>query len=427
MKHICNIFMILFFVSSCTKPTTTNIDFIIEQDDLKSFVKLSSKIDIDTLRFQHRSTVLHQALRFNAEKISNHLIEKNHLLNILDSLNFTPLLAAMESNNNTSIFINSLLDKTANINTIENYNGYSALHYAVHYNDIALVKKILDKKANPNIKSTSVMKSTPLHLAIDKGYTNIAQLLIDNNASDTIKDINENMVVDIAIESGNTEIMKLFYDKMTKQNKEELFINTIRSSNDTIFLNKLLEEKWMSKKLINHAFIFSKDTVTSQSLLKRGAKINYKDPDYDYGAIHYAAIRGDVIMLDYLIKQGADVNQLSKKSQLTPLMHAAQLYENFNSLNREIGGMQVSINEFFYDQFGMSKEKNKENSLEAVKFLVANKAILHFKNKDDENALYYAESTHNNDVVTYLKELGIKETKKYSEGKSDIINRILRN
>ncbi len=413
MRSIANSIILLILVVSCVSPKSKNIKQITDRDDLVAFQKTRNNINIDTLQFEIKGTILHYAIRQGADSISKQLIDDNYNLNATDSLNFTPLLAAsMDAN---TFIINELLKHPININTIEDFNGYSALHYAIYHDNLDLVKKLVFKKANINLKSKSVMTYTPLHLAISKGHIDIVDFLMKKKAIDTIQDVNDDTAVDLALRSSNSKIKMLFYPKMSKEDKESLFFHTARHSKDTSLLKKLITENKFSKALISQALIFSKDTTMSKLLLNKGARISYKHPNYDYGPIHHAAIRGDVNMLGFLIKHGANVNQLSKKSQTSPLMHAARLYRDFNLTNRDIGGMQISINAMFYDVMGSSEDKNRENSLKAVKFLIDNNANINFKNNDNENVLYSSESTLNDDLTAYLKSIGVKTTKLYSE------------
>lgn len=404
---------------------TYKISKIIEEDNLRFFKKTIAKINLDTCNFENGRTALHYALDMNASKITNHLIDTNFKIHQEDSLGVTPFLLSIIKDKKE--IIDKILEKGVTINKIDSANGLSALHYAVYNDNIDLVKKLLSKKADINLKSKSIMKDTPLHFAIEGDKDAIVTLLLAHKAIDTIKNVNNDTAIDLATKSKNPTILKLFYNKMDLDAKKTLFINTVRNSGDKDFLKEMLEEKWISKKDINDAFVFSKDTITSKILLKKGARIKALHSKYDYGAIHYGAIRGDTIMLGFLLKKGAQINQLAKNKKVSPLLYAAQLNGALADLNKNTQKLNMNINSIFYDMLGKSNDKNAQNSMEAVKFLLKNKAALNFKNTDNENALYYASSSFNHDVITYLKELGIKETKVFRESTSDRIRRASRN
>lgn len=402
----------LVIVSCAKQPTMETVKRAIQQDNIVKFEKLRQQLNIDTLQFDDGGTVLHYAILAGANNIGKKLINENYQLNHTDSLNYTPLLLAIQDSNLE--ITEQLLEKSVNVDIKEELNGMSALHYAVYHGDTDLIKKLLLKNANINIKSSSLMRSTPLHLAIEKKQVDIVLLLLENNALDTIQDVNDDTAVDLALRSSNPDIKMLFYPKMNKTEKEDLFSYSARNTKDTTLLKKILGDSKISKTLINEAFVFAKDTSVSKLLLSKGAKIAYKHKDYDFAAIHYAAIRGDTIMLDFLINKGANVNQLSKNKRISPLMHASRLYEDYTMKSKELG-LEIKFNTLLTDHIGSSDEKTPENSLAAVKFLINKNANIHFKNDSDENALYYAETSLNNDVTEYLKEMDIKTTKPFSE------------
>ena len=415
---ILGVSMIIF---SCSKPTVKDLSNVIQNDNLKSFEKIRQQISIDTVLFFNGRSALHWALEHRANKISKKLIAEKFKLNAIDSSGQTPLLISILSHNKEGV--DNLLKESIDLDAVDNLNGFTALNYAIHMSDKNLFKQLIEKGANYNLKN-DMMGQTPLHLAIENNTPDIIRILLEKKALDTIRDTNGETAIDLAV-NASTDVKSLFYDKFSIKDKEIMFINEARFGNYIEFLSKILDDKWVSKRIVNEAFVFSKDTLVAKKLLQKGASVNYISPELNYGAVHYAAISGNVIMLKFLISKGANINQLSKKSSMSVLMHASSLYGNVNDINRTVGGIQIGVRNVFYDQFAMSKEKNKENSLEVVKFLVSQKINLDFKNKQDENALYYAESTHNNEVAAYLKEIGIKETKKYEESKSDKIQRAL--
>ncbi|WP_299683235.1 ankyrin repeat domain-containing protein [uncultured Tenacibaculum sp.] len=424
MKKVVLLTLLSLVVFACAKPTQKDVVQVIETDNLIRFKNLRKEIGIDTLRFEAGGTIFHQAYQLRATKIMNQLIDEEILLNESDSLGYTPLLALVQDVNPNEELIYKLLTKDVNVNTVENYNGFSALHYAVHNKQSNLVKKLLIKQADPNSVSKSLMQSTPLHIAVEnKDIENIENLI--SITSDTIKDYNGKTVVDLAIRSNDIEIQKMFYKKMSIEDKQKLFISTARSSNDIAFLEQLLEEKWITKEILNQSLVFAKDTVITEKLLKKGAKINYLHSKYKYGAIHYAAVRGNVPMLEFLLKKGANINQLSKNNTMSVLMHAAQLYENFNDIDKKGAKLGIGLTQSALDFFANSKEKTKENSLATVKFLIAKKANLNFKDRYNANVLYYAEASQNSLVATYLREIGVKETKKFTESKTSRFSRLL--
>ncbi len=399
MKLHITCLSIFLLIVSCNNNKPIDIIETIENDDLINFQEHRKKIDIDTVNFFGGGTALHYALKYGSYKISKQLIKDNYKLNSVDSINLTPLLIASFGSNDR--LVDLLIERSVDLNVIENKNGFTALHYAVHNNNLKLVKKLVGSNADLNIISKSDKKETPLHLALKKQNIDIINLFLKAKAVDTVKNSKNETVRDLGITSNNLKIRDVFYNRLTKNEKENLFVETVRNTKNIELLKKILNEENLSQELINESFLFSKDTLISKTLIENNAKVSYLNTTCDLGAIHYAAARGDVIMLKFLIDNGANVNQLSSKNQISPLMHAASLYDNF-----PVNGITKNCVELL-----VNKEKNKNNSLEAVKVLLENKADLHFANLSNENVLYVSEKNSNTELVDYLKSLGAIETK----------------
>ncbi|WP_109436666.1 MULTISPECIES: ankyrin repeat domain-containing protein [Aquimarina] len=406
------IFILIITIISCGKPSTESIENIIKKDNVNQFEKILMDVDRDTLQFFNGRNILHIALEHQASKISKKLIEEEYKLNAVDSSGHTPLLIALLNDN--EVEIEYLLEKEIDLDIIDSLNGYASMHYAIVKNDYELVDKLLKKGANPNTKSL-VYDKTPLHLAVESNQDNIVELLLKNKATDTIKDINDNTVLDLAIRSNHPKISTIFFDKFSLDQKRKLFLNESRKSNTSELLSKWINQDWVTKEMLHEAFIFVKDTTIAKMFLDHHVNVKYISKEYEYGAIHHAAIRGDVEMLTFLLDNGADINQTSLTSKISPLMHAARLYDNINSLNQNVGGSSISVKDFFYDAMAMSKDKTVDNSLECVKTIIERKANIHYINPNKENALYYAIASKNEKVKELLLENEVKESKEYKE------------
>lgn len=91
------------------------------------------------------------------------------------------------------------------IDTQNENNGNTALHYAVKKNRIDVIRFILDKSANPNIPNKA--GDTQIILALKDGLLNdIFKLMFENLKEEPYRDINGNSILHIAVRSANVRL-----------------------------------------------------------------------------------------------------------------------------------------------------------------------------------------------------------------------------
>jgi ankyrin repeat protein len=73
-----------------------------------------------------------------------------------------------------------LLEHGANVNTQNNYNYYTPLHYASQSGKLEIARLLLDHGADVHIQSSDGV--TPFQVAIHHSHHDIAQLLLDSGA-----------------------------------------------------------------------------------------------------------------------------------------------------------------------------------------------------------------------------------------------------
>ena len=96
-----------------------------------------------------------------------------------------------------------LIDNGANVNSESNF-GYTPLHYAVNYCWIDIAKMLIDNGANVNIRN--IFGNTPLHCVAALGKIDAVRLLIENGASLYLEDESEYNALQLARNSGYTEV-----------------------------------------------------------------------------------------------------------------------------------------------------------------------------------------------------------------------------
>jgi len=124
----------------------------------------------------------------------------------------TPLSTAVQCEHIE--MIEKLLEFGANVN-LPNQDKQTALHEAMHQKNIIVIQLLL--KAGANINAQDQWKDTPLHIIVrqivnyppaQEADINILAELLKNKPQLDLKDVSEKTVIDLAMERGNTDILK---------------------------------------------------------------------------------------------------------------------------------------------------------------------------------------------------------------------------
>ena len=176
--------------------------------------------------------------------------------------NLAPVADLAEQGNSAAVL--ALVKKGADVNRPQ-ADGATALHWAAHYNDVALAKRLLAAGAKPNVSNDYGV--TPLFLAAVNGSADMLDALLTAGAN-----------ANAARPSGETVLM-----------------TAVRSGN----------------------------TVAVARLLKGGAHANPVQVSRGQSALHWAVADGHVDVARTLIEAGADI-KLRSAGGYTPLMGAAR-------------------------------------------------------------------------------------------------------
>ena len=172
-----------------------------------------------------------------------------------------------------------------------------SLNDAVHFNDIVLIKGLIDAGADVNRKDK--LGETPLHVAVVEGYKEIASMLIENGADVNAGDIRGLTPLHAAAWRGYRDIVILLIANGADIN-----------ARDKDALTPL------------HTAALAGREQTVVLLIEKGADVNTKNKN-DLSPLHAAALTGDKETVALLINKGADVNARSD-SGMTPLQMASQ-------------------------------------------------------------------------------------------------------
>lgn len=154
------------------------------------------------------------------ERVAAFLIERGADLDARDSDDNTTLNKAITSKKR--YLANLLIDKGANVNAVirsdSERKGITALHFAAGYREIGIVKKLISKGADINVRTDSGL--TPLHLTALSGAYKVAEFLIKSGADVNITDAKGQSALEIAL-SGNAPSQKKIVDILRRHGAKE--------------------------------------------------------------------------------------------------------------------------------------------------------------------------------------------------------------
>ncbi|MBQ6773099.1 MAG: ankyrin repeat domain-containing protein [Synergistaceae bacterium] len=156
-------------------------------DELTQAVNSGAIID-----FSH----LIAACENNTSDVIKILLEKLQGKTLIDKDGNTPLMIALDKDNNNPGVIETLIDSASDLNA-KNNSGRTALIIACDKNNLEAVKLLLERKVNANIQDNK--SNTALMIAAGKNYQDIALLLIQYGADINIKNNNGNTALDVAM------------------------------------------------------------------------------------------------------------------------------------------------------------------------------------------------------------------------------------
>ncbi len=152
-------------------------------------------------------------------EVAKFLIEAGANVNVINNYQATALLRASVGRGPDYELIKLLISKGADVN-MQGYNGITALHWAVKYNDLKIAKLLLENGADINISNdyngpirTSTISGTILQVAINYSQSNeIVQFIIGNGAKLNIKDSQGNTELHLVALKGNTEQTRILIE-----------------------------------------------------------------------------------------------------------------------------------------------------------------------------------------------------------------------
>ncbi|KAG5881158.1 hypothetical protein JTB14_024575 [Gonioctena quinquepunctata] len=206
---------------------TDVIDAVREED----VAKLASIIASDTIEMNFRlpdfndGTPLHYAAHKGLLKVCHLLVSSSLELDEFDKEQNTPLMLAINSNENDVV---QYLVRTGASITIKGTDGMTPLHVAAKCGNLAACEVLL--KAGVTIKNYINSQDdggwTPLVWACENGFGDVADLLINKGADPLLRDVEHNEALHWASFSGSSHIVELLLNKGCN-------VNTVNAHEET--------------------------------------------------------------------------------------------------------------------------------------------------------------------------------------------------
>lgn len=208
------------------------------------------------------------------------------------------------------------------VNSKTKQHSWSALHMASQVKYSYAIRLLLEKGANPNLQDND--HATPLHFSVSKMDLESVKILLEYGADPTMAKNNHYTALHLALSDSSVEVVKVLLETnkfdATMFHKSKAItplmiavmfgsIEEIKLINGNYFTDQINMTKAISKRDFEDFIeVYKLDERLSgqcKQLLNFSIYSNCTP-------LHLAILRGELETVDYLIKQGADINLTTK-------------------------------------------------------------------------------------------------------------------
>ena len=323
-------------------------EYIINNSEISStnehLLTQQSFNNILNIKLQSKRNSVKSNIKMNFHYNTSYINSSSKNNNLIKSIELNNLKKVKEYLNKDKSNINSL-----------NKNGISPLHIAVISGNLEIINFLLDKGANPNIKSLS-KKQTPLHYAYIFKSTKthkIINLLLKYNANPNLEDTNNKRPKEYSLKYKESSDI----DNYTSINDSE---------NDNLYMKTDINNNKINENIIQDSF-------------NDNNKNTYSISDSEDTVIQQETKRNNLFSIDELISNykkiynKGKIKIISKKNRNLNLgyCHKINQINNSSSSNKNINNSKD--NDTYADSLETSKKNYNNNTF--------NKSLNHVKLK----------------------------------------------
>ena len=219
------------------------------------------------------------------------------------------------------------------------FYGVTPIHFAAATGMVDLVKFLL-VESDDKVDCKTVLGLTPLHFAAVNGHLEVVFSLISHGASPSLKDLEGNSALVLAMCVGNTDICKVLFYECAKEKAREMA--NLQASGNTLDHSLGTKDDSSKKKNQKGSMMlacipipkFSKSSSmvlehcgsAKQHLPLQNTAIEYEDFEFSgtpfSAAVQDACQSGDVSSLTTLLQSGVSANVRNPLNACTPLHYA---------------------------------------------------------------------------------------------------------
>ena len=373
------------------------------------------------LAFADSGADLHKAVRAHDHAAVRQLIDQGAPVNDRDPLGGTPLHDAAWAGDTESAEI--LIAHGADVNARHAEAGSTPLHYAIITNHLEVLKLLVEHGAD--IKATSRTGTTPLQIAANHGYVEIAEYPDRPRCRCECSGfVAGASALDEAAWRGQTALVSLLLSNGAKVNEKNadggytpLHEAAIKGHDDTVQvliaagadLNARDGGGWTPLDCALHY----QQSKVAETLLDRGAKAGGESGP---NALHEAVMRGQTDVVQLLLKRIQDVNALRYNG--STLLHDAAL-KNRREIAEILIAKGADVNA--RNSIGSTPlhDAALAGSLDVAAVLIAHGANVNAQDTESgATPLHNAASWGRLEVVRLLLDKGADRTIKNKEGRT---------